>query len=153
MFVLPDSAGNVPPMFYLVNANQAFALDGSNVDSGFFQSQTGGPFSNTSATGTYAFGTTDPQEFNVNGQSGVAVFATPNVTVTNDKNSNGTLQFDQTGSMTYSIDSTGLGLLPSGCSISVTPTTCQTVFYIISPTKAAVMDTTSSNPEIQLADK
>jgi hypothetical protein len=59
----------------------------------------------------------------------------------------------QTQSFTFSIDSTGLGVIPSGCSISLTPTTCQTVFYVISPTKAVIMDVGSTNPKVQVADQ
>jgi hypothetical protein len=59
----------------------------------------------------------------------------------------------QTQSLTYSIDNTGLGLIPSGCSITVTPITCNTAFYVISPTEAVVMDLQSSNPKILAADQ
>jgi predicted nucleic acid binding AN1-type Zn finger protein len=146
--------GNNPPIFYLASASQAFFLGaGSSTESGFFQSQTGGPFSNSSASGVYAFGTLDPQVANASDGSGVANFASPNVNVTQDQNSNGTLNLGQTQSMTYSIDSTGLGVIPSGCSVSVTPTTCQTIFFVISPTQAVVMDTTSGSPKVQLANQ
>jgi hypothetical protein len=144
--------GSTGPIFYLVNANQAFILNSDNtVESGFFQSQT-----SISASGTYAFGTVDPQDSGVNNNSGVAGFSSPNINVTEDDNSNGSQQADQMQSFTYSTNSTGLGLIPSGCSISVTPTTCQVVFYVISPTKAVIMDTGttgSSNPKIQVADQ
>jgi len=55
--------------------------------------------------------------------------------------------------VTYSVDSTGLGMFPSGCSISVTPPTCQQLFYIISPTTAVVINTQSPNPKLYLADQ
>ena len=154
--IIPSSPGNNPPMFYLVNANQAFFLNqGTSVETGFFQSQTGGPFSTTSATGTYAFGTIDPQDPNVGNESGVAAFASPNINGTSDKNNNGSQAVASPFSSTYSVDSTGLGVVPSGCSTTVVPTTCQTVFYMISPTKALVMDVdpSSTNPRIQPADK
>jgi len=95
----------------------------------------------------------DPQDSNVSMNSGVALFATPNVTVTEDDNSNGSQNSDQTQSITYSVDSTGLGHLPSGCTVSSNSTTCSTVFYVISPTKAVVMDTGSSNAKAQIADQ
>lgn len=155
--IIPSSPGNTPPMFYLVNANQAFFLNpGGNVESGFFQSQTGGPFTNTSATGTYAFGEIDPQVANSSDNLGVASFASPNINVTDDQNGSGGQNLGQSQSFTYSIDSTGLGTIPSSgssCTISASSTTCQTLIFIISPTKAVIMDTQSSNPKIQLGDK
>jgi hypothetical protein len=148
------AGGSNPPLFYLVSPNQAFSVGGdSNVESGFFQSQTGGPFSSTSASGTYAFGTVDPGDANGGDNLGVAAFASPNINVIEDNNGNGSQTLDGTQSFTYSIDSTGLGLIPSGCSVSVTPTTCQTVLYVISPTQAVIMDSQSSNPKVQVGDK
>lgn len=145
-----------PPIFYLVSPNQIFILNAnSSVDAGFFQSQTGSSFSSTSLSGTYAFGTVDPEAPAVNDNSGIAVFTSPNVSVTVDGNNNG---FQSLGKMpastSYSIDSTGLGTIPSGCSITATSTTCNVIFYLISPTKVAVLDSVNSTtPDIQIADK
>jgi hypothetical protein len=150
------TSGTNQPVLYLVSTNQAFFLNGNtNVDTGFFQSQTGGPFTNSSASGAYAFGAIDPQDANADHNSGVATFtpATTNITVTEDKNGNGSQNTGQTQSFTYSIDSTGLVHIPSGCTISATSTTCQTVLFVISPTKAVIMDTSSTNPNIQVADQ
>lgn len=157
---LSGAGATNPPIFYLVSANEAFFLDSNTTaDSGVFQSQTGSPFSNSSATGTYAFGVIDPEDSTGSISSGVATFtsATTTISISQDQNNNGG-GGPQSGSQTfsYSIDSTGLGLIPSSgssCTISATSTTCQTVFYIISPAKAVVMDTQSSNPKITLADK
>ena len=142
------------PIFYLVSANQAFILSGDpTVDTGLFESQSGGPFSNASASGTYAFGTVDPQDANVSDNVGEATFTSPNVSVTDDNNGNGSQNAGQTQNFTYAIDSTGLGLMPSNCTISSTSTTCSTILYVISPTKAVVMDVTSQNPTAQIADQ
>lgn len=158
---LSGAGATNPPIFYLVSANEAFFMDSnSTADSGVFQLQTGGPFSTSSATGNYAFGTIDPEDSNGSVSSGVAAFtpATTTINVTQDQNSNGG-GGPQSGtqSFTYTVDSTGLGMIPvspaTSCTISATSTTCQTLFYIISPTKAVVMDTQSSNPKQQLADK
>jgi hypothetical protein len=149
-------SGTNPPIFRLVNANQVFELNGSStVDSGFFQSQTGGPFTNSSASGAYAFGTIDPQEANASVNSGVASFtpATTTVNVTEDKNGSGSQSLDQTQSMSYSIDSTGLVSIPLGCTNTATSTTCQAILYVISPTRAVLMDAGSTNPNIQVADQ
>src|SRR5579859_2651465 len=153
------TGGTNPPIFYLVSANQAFALNGdSTVASGVIQSQTGSPFSNSSASGAYAFGTIDPQGANSGDSLGVATFtpATASISVINDDNGNGFQSLGQTQAFSYSVDSTGLGMIPSSgssCTISASSTTCQTIFYIISPTKAVVMDTQSLNPTLQVADQ
>jgi hypothetical protein len=157
--VVSGGGGGGGPIFYLVSPNQAFAVGtGNTVDTGFFQSQTGGPFTNASATGTYAFGTIEPVLANSSENLGAATFtpATTTINVIDDQNGNGSQNLDQTQTFNYSIDSTGLGMIPasgSSCTISATSTTCQTVFYVISPTKAVIMDTQSSNPKIQLGDK
>jgi hypothetical protein len=157
--VVSGGGGGGGPIFYLVSPNQAFAVGtGSTVDTGFFQSQTGGPFTNASATGTYAFGTIEPVLANSSENLGVATFnpVTTTINVIDDQNGNGSQNLGGTQSFNYSIDPTGLGTIPSSgssCTISATSTTCQTVIYIISPTKAVIMDTQSSNPKIQLGDK
>lgn len=146
--------GSNNPLFYVVSPSQVFFLSSdTDVAAGFFQLQSGSPFTNSSASGTYAFGTVDPQDSNVSMNSGVAMFATPNISVTEDDNSNGSQNADQSQSVTYSIDSTGLGHLPSGCTISSNSTTCSTILYVISPTKAVVLDTGSSNAKVQIADQ
>ncbi len=153
---LSGSGANKPPIFYVVSPNQAFILNPDNsVDAGFFQSQTGNPFSNTSANGTYAFGTIDPGDPTVNDNEGIATFTSPNVTVTVDANNNGLQNLGKVqGPSAYAVDSTGLGTIPSGCSITATSTTCNVIFYVISPTKAAVLDGLgSTTPDIQIADK
>jgi hypothetical protein len=141
--------GGHPPVLYIVNSTRAFLL-GSNgrVESGFVESQTG-----TSLSGAFAFGTLDPQDKNTSDNSGVATFTSPNVNVTEDDNSNGSLTPGGIQNLTYSIDSTSLGGIPSGCTLSATSTTCQTIFYVISPTKAVVMDVGTTTPKVQIADQ
>jgi hypothetical protein len=144
-------------VFYLVSSSQAFSLIGNgSVDSGFFQSQSGSPFSNSSASGTYAFGPIDPENLNGADVSGVATFtpATGSESETYDGNQSGGFPaLDHQQTHTYSIDSTGLGMFPSGCSISVTPPTCNQIFYVISPTRAAFITTQSSSPKLFLVDQ
>jgi Putative Ig domain len=152
--LLVSGGGGHEPILYLVSTSQAFFLNGNGgVDSGFFQSQSGGPFGSSSASGTYAFGTIDPEDSSGSDESGVATFTSPNINGTSDDNSNGSQSLANSFTSTYSVDSTGLIHLPTGCTVSAASTTCQTLIYIISPTKAVVMDTTSSNPRIQVADK
>lgn len=153
------TGGGSTPILYLVSPNQGFvlftdpSLTNPKVDSGLLEPQTGAPFTNGSASGPYAFGTVWPTTTGVSDKSGVATFATPNINGTQDKNSGGTLTVGQTFTATYSIDATGLGLIPSGC--SVLGGTCKNIFYIISPTKAVLLevDPTSTQPGLQIADK
>jgi len=155
---LSGGSGKNSPVLYLVNTSEAFLLNSnSGVDVGFFQSQSGSPFSDSSVSGTYAYGVIDPEIAGDSVKSGVVAFANPNATLTEDDNSDGTLTVDSTKSSTYSVDSTGLGTIPpsgsSSCTWSASSTTCQSLFYIISPTKAVVMDATSSDPKITIADQ
>lgn len=144
-----SSGGTHSPILYLVSTSQAFFLNSNaGVDSGFFQSQT-----STSASGTYAFGTVDPQATGTGDDLGVATFASPNVNVTDDQNGNGSQAVGQAQSFTFSVDTTGLVHIPSGCTVTTTSTTCQTFVYVISPTKGVVMDATSNSPKIQTADQ
>ena len=146
-------------VFYLVNTNQAFSLIGNGgVNSGFFESQSGSPFSTSSASGTYALGPIDPENLNGADSVGVATFtpATNGLSSIDDGNqSGGSPGVNQVQSLTYSVDSTGLGMSPSGCSISATSTTCRMLFYIISPTKAALININpnSTTPKLYLLDQ
>jgi hypothetical protein len=161
--------GGSNPLIYLVSPNKGFALfvdsssSNAHVESGFLEPQTGGPFGNPSASGTYAFGTLQPDAVGIADESGIAIFnsTTTQVSVTSDNNSSGTLNpAGSFGPVSYSVDSTGLGVIPAGCSIDGTTGqngTCQSFFYVLSPTKAVVVDATSStattNPHLQTADQ
>ena len=149
------TTGNHQPILYLSSPSQAFFLNSNGaVDFGMVQSQTGGPFSNSSVTGSFAFGDIDLQSSSNGGNSGVATFATPNVTVTADSNTSGSQTAGQINTTTFSLDSnTGLISLPSGCTFTATTTTCNTLIYIISPSKSVVLDPGTSSPKIQIADK
>jgi hypothetical protein len=158
------------PLIYLVSPNKGFVLfvdtssSNAHVESGFLEPQSGGPtFSAASASGTYSFGAIQPDDANISDESGIAVFNSTagNVSGTTDDNSSGNLSpANAFGPFAYSVDSTGLGVIPAGCSIDGTTGqngTCQTFFYIISPTKAVVIDATSSttttDPHLEVADQ
>ncbi len=140
--ILVTGGGGHEPVLYLVSTSQAFILAGNGrVDSGFFQSQTG-----TSAGGAYAFGAVDPEDTNVGADSGVVTLTSGNITGTSDNNSSGGPQPNQSISTSYSVDSNGLGHIPSGC----TPgTNCQLIFLVISPTKAILTELQHSNGTAQ----
>ncbi len=149
------SGGSNNPLVYLVNSSEGFFL-GSNqgVESGVLMSQTGSPFSASSANGTYAFGTIDPAAATVSDSSGDVIFdGVSAITGSSDDNSGGFLTVGQAINQSYTIDPTGLGLSPAGCTVSSTSTNCNTIFYVISPTKAVVMDPTSTSPVVQIGDK
>ncbi|HVB85752.1 MAG TPA: putative Ig domain-containing protein [Candidatus Dormibacteraeota bacterium] len=149
------AGSNHNPVVYLVNANEGFELNANGgVEAGVLMSQTGGPFSASTANGIYAFGTVDPANSAVSDSSGAAAFdGVSAITGASDDNSGGFLTVGQTINQSYTIDSTGLGLSPSGCTINSTSTNCKTIFYVISPTKAAIIDPTSTNPGVQIGDK
>jgi hypothetical protein len=145
--------GGHAPLLYLVSTSQAFYLQSNlSVDDGFFELQSGGPFSDSSASGTFAIGYIDPEMPSISAVSGVAVFtpgsSSDSVSAILDGNISGTQTVDQAESGNYSIDSTGLGLQPPGCSISVSPITCTSALYVISPTKLVDMDLTGTNTVI-----
>jgi hypothetical protein len=163
-FVGGGGGGN--PIVYLVSANSGFVLfaDGSltnvHVASGFVEPQTGGPFSTSSASGTYAFGTIQPDEASISLEAGFATFVNPSVSGKSDKNASGTLKTSTFGPNNYDVDNTGLGRVPAGCNINGTngtDGTCGTIFYIISPTRAVVLDasasTTPTHPQLEVAEQ
>jgi len=148
------TGGTTPPVIYLVSQDKGFLVGtDASTTTGSFEPQTAGPFGNTSASGAYAFGGISPIAVANADQSGVATFANPNVSGTIDKNSSGTLSGNNPITSTYSIDSTGLGLMPAGCSI--TGGTCQDIFFVVSASKAVLIETASgkTNPNLQVADK
>ena len=145
--VLLSGSGPHAPLFYLVTSNEAFFL-GSNggVESGFFEPQSAGPFSASSASGTYAFGTINPEGPAVSDVVGTTTANGSSITGTSDGNSNGGQDANFSISETYSVDSsTGLVHDPSGCTVTASSTTCKSIFLIISPNKLVMIETKSTN--------
>jgi hypothetical protein len=145
-------------VLYLVSTSQAFFLQSNlSVDSGFFEQQSGGPFSNSSANGTFAIGHVDPELPSAGALSGVAVVAPASnslsISITVDGEASGVSILGESQTETYSIDSTGLGLEPMGCSLTATPITCDTAFYLISPNKVVTMDLQTTNPVITTGEQ
>lgn len=144
------------PVLYLVSSSQAFFLIGNgSVDSGFLQAQSGSPFSNSSASGTYAFGTINPEVAAAADTSGVATLAPAATTVntTQDHNSSGSQTLGGMQTQSYSVDATGLVYIPAGCTLSATSTTCQVLGYIVSPTRVVIMNTSNPTPNTQVLDQ
>jgi Putative Ig domain len=113
---------------YLTAANEGFSLGlGSNAQTGIFESQAPGPFTNASLTGQFFLGTVFPVLATSRLDSGILVAdGAGNFSGTRDGNHAGTLTADTPISDTYSVSSCGLVTVPA----SGTPTS---VFYIVSP--------------------
>jgi hypothetical protein len=124
-----------PVVFYLAGANQGFVVGtDANPTTGFFEPQTGAPFSTASANGAFFFGiVTIPPNFVVSYKSGDASFdGTGSVTGTFDFNE-GSLFPNQVFTDTYTIAATGRGTLTASADI----------FYLISPSKYVLMNGTA----------
>jgi len=160
--LLGSGGGSHPPVFYMVSANEAFVLGSSpGVESGMLLAQS----STAAPSGTFALGSIDLADANVDANSGVATFSgTPlGLSITSDDNSAGSLSPDGAlGPYTVAVDSTGLGTVPSGCTIATSTgtSTCKLIFYVVSPTRAVLMGITGensgtvhTNPNIIIADQ
>ena len=132
-----------PTVFYLVGANKGFVVGtDSNATTGFFEPQMGGPFSAASANGVFFFGATTPVNANVSDESGVATFnGTGSVTGTTDSNKASGLFPNQAFTDTYSIAASGRG----------TMTTSGSIFYLISPSKIVLMNSTVGATDTTIA--
>lgn len=155
LLTLTGSSNNPAIELFLVNGNQAFFLNSNpGVTFGFFEAQTGGPFSASSVNATYSFGTANPTDANDAPLSGVVTFdGVSNVTGSIDAAAAGGQTVAQAISETYSVDSTGLIYLPQNCTVAATSTTCDTLIVIISPKKAVAMDASGTEPIIQTAEQ
>jgi len=122
-----------PLVFYLVGANQGFVVGTvADASTGFFEPQTGGPFSATSANGNFFFGPSTPGSTFANSyDSGVEAYnGTGSVTGTIDSNPINPPISIQTFTDAYTIAASGRG----------TMTTSAAIFYLVSPSKFVLMD-------------
>jgi uncharacterized repeat protein (TIGR01451 family) len=145
---LTAGGGNHPPVFYLVSAGKGFVVDtGGEAMTGFFTPQSSpGSYSNASASGVFGFGTFWPAEQNIGYNTGWAGFSgSGTVLGTSDDVSLGNGQdVNQGFSQDYAVTSNGRGIVYSSGQSS----TPQQVFYMVSSTKAILMDAygDSGNP-------
>jgi hypothetical protein len=152
-----SGGGTSAAVLWLANNNQGFYLgSGSNVESGYFEPQT----STSVSTGSpYAFGSADPELAGTDQEVGVATLSGGNIAGTIDDNLNGTVTVNTPLSLTYSVDGTGLGSIPAGCTVgTIGAGGCQQVFYVISPTKAVLMNLQNGQGQVtntpnQVADQ
>jgi plastocyanin len=157
--ILTVPAQGVLAGIYLVSPNQGFVLTTSNsVESGFVEPQTGGPFTISSVTGTFFFGTTNQVDQNVSDNSGFATFdGAGNVTGTSDNASIGSTPttpnlnpgqtFTNTDVVTNGTGTPGRGTVSMGGTLNL-------IFYIISPSKAVLLGAQTGNayPAISVAE-
>jgi hypothetical protein len=134
--------GSNPPIFYLVNQNEAFVLgQDASVALGFLVPQSGAPFSNATAIGTYWGGNYMPVTANVT-DSITTAFSDGNgnltgTNVTSDMSGVGGGTFMGT----YSVDATGRLTLTENGNLAA-------ILYVISPTRVALLSATDTDPSV-----
>jgi len=136
------AGGARPPLLYLVSPGKAFVMlvDGG-VYAGFAELQTGGPFTNHSANGTYVFGSITVTHQNITHESGVATYdgigtvsGTSDTALVGSTSSNPSIKPDQAFNYTYLVSPNGRLALTNG-----------PVIYLISPTKQVVLNSDPSD--------
>ncbi|MHB1700421.1 MAG: beta strand repeat-containing protein [Acidobacteriaceae bacterium] len=146
--VTMTNGGSSAPIFYLVGLNQGFLMDGSiGVGTGYFEPQTNASFTSTSLQGAYAFGTVTPLLSGAGLSTGAVVAdGAGNLSGTQDQNNSGELQPDQTITATYTVGSNGRTTL------TVPGNSNTPIIYIISPTKAMLLDA-GSDPVLSIIEQ
>ncbi len=138
------------PIFYLTNTNSGVILGtGPTADFGYFEPQVGGPFTNSSLSGMFFWGT-------------------DSASAASRPTTSGSLTFDGIGNyMGNEDDSTPTGLTPSKAlsntySFSLTSSTpgrgtlesnSNTVAYIISSRKLVFFDKTAAKPSLTIVER
>ena len=123
------------PLLYLASANKGFWLGtGNGVQSGFFEPQVGSSFTNASLSGSYVFGNEPPTVSGNSVNSGfVAADGAGSVAGTSDHNNGGTTTAESINE-TYAVSANGRVVF------------VDSVMYLISTSKAVMIETTNSNP-------
>lgn len=135
---------STPPILYLYGPNQGFLVGtDANVTFGILEPQSGGPFSDSSFSGAYFFGTENPSASTVTLQSGaVTADGSGTATGTSDQSSSSGLVQNQTLNLNYSVAADGTGNVGTG-----------TTAIMISPSKLAYINNTDPNPTITVVEK
>ena len=140
--VLVTTAGSATPalIMYLVNTNEGLVMStDSQVMVGDVEPQTGGPFTNSSLSGTYAIATVDPVVPSNALIEGAEVYDGPgNVNATFELNDGGWLSLGNAISGTYTVSSNGR-VIRTWNGVS------QRVGYIISPGRLVTLGNTASD--------
>jgi hypothetical protein len=134
------TGANSPLGGYLLSPTAAFLMETSGgTNAGFVEVQSGGPFSVASVSGNYIFGVAPPAVTASVLASGVAV-----------SNGSGTLNItaDQSGPLGLALDQ---AITASGFSIAsngVGTDSVGDVIYMISPTKAVLINVSAAAPDV-----
>ncbi len=124
---------------YLSAPNQAFVAGFANLSFGTLEPQSGGPFTNSSFSGSYS-GASSPDSFSAaNEVDALNADGAGNVTGVTDFTSTPGVPSTGTISGTYTLASNGRGVLTQ----NGTPSD---LFYVVSPTKVVLLPTTTMNP-------
>jgi hypothetical protein len=148
------AAGSAASVLYLVSPGEGFFLNTDvNGAVGFFEPQSPGPFTDSSISGSFSFGSLPPC-YLATVSTGVAVLSAGTTKETSDKDEpiNGgiggvkvSLSYDQASMDTFTVSSNGRVTTGSG----------HQVIYIISPTKFLVIDVNpaDTSPSIMVAEQ
>lgn len=134
------TGANSPLGGYLLSPTAAFLMETSGgTNAGFVEVQSGGPFSAASVSGNYIFGVAPPAVFASVLASGTATSTgSGTLNITADQSSMLGLALDQT------ITASGLNIASNG----VGTDSAGDAIYVISPTKAVLINTSSSAPDV-----
>jgi len=159
--VLITQTGHTIPglAIYLVSSNQGFfGSTGTDVNLGFAEPQTGGPFTTASVSGAFFFGTTEQATKDVTDNSGVANFnGTGTISGTSDAAAIGATPMTSAFSQPYSVTN-GSGTPGRGTIMNNSGTNVNLIFYIISPSKIVLINvrgggTANANPALLIGEK
>jgi hypothetical protein len=151
-FIQGDSFGRVAtqglnqeidPVFYTINTNEAFCLGEVNGNPffGIFQPQSAGPFSAATIKGTFVEGTAAPAVSSVSSVSGVLTLDGKSaVSGTEDEATSSGLNVAGTYALTTTGPTDG-----SGTMTLTSPAAFSGAFFIVSPTEAVMVSTTSGD--------
>lgn len=124
---------------YLTAPNQAFLAGFANGSFGSLEPQSGGPFTNSSFSGSY-FGASSPASSSASNEvDAVTADGVGNVTGATDFTSTPGFPSAGTISGTFTVAANGRGVLTQNGSQSY-------LFYVVSPTKVVLLPTTTMNP-------
>jgi hypothetical protein len=138
------SFGVLPPVFYMVAADQAFVVGtDAAVTSGVLEPQSGSPFTNASVSGPYAGGTVTPVVSQTT-DTVTSLFADAVGNINGASNTSGPGgPGSQNFMYTYTVDSTGRAVVQqSGNTIGV--------LYVVSATKFVMLPATDPNPVLSV---
>ena len=156
-----DLLAPIEPVFYVINANEAFCLleNTSAPVLGILEPQSTGPFSSSTIAGTLIEGTSAPAQTALQNYSGVVAFTSTGATTgtvagTEDLSTTGANSPGLAVSGTYALTATGQ--TDGSGTLSLTqpppPPAFNGAFFIVSPTKAVMITTTAgdTNPVLTI---